>query len=82
MRFNELRRNVPGITQRMLTRQLRELERDGLVARHQYAEVPARVEYELTELGRSILPVFVRLTEWWQKRGSNVERARRKYRGA
>ena len=79
MRFNELRRNVPGITQRMLTRQLRELERDGLVARHQYAEVPVRVEYELTKLGKSILPVFVQLTKWWKTRGVSVKKARSKY---
>jgi len=81
MRFNELRRNVPGITQRMLTRQLRELEKDGLVARHQYSEVPVRVEYELTKLGQSILPVFVELTEWWNKKRRNVQRARREYAG-
>lgn len=80
MRFNELRRNVPGITQRMLTRQLRDLERDGKVARHHYAEIPARVEYELTKLGRSILPVFIELTDWWAKNRKMVLRARDKYR--
>ncbi len=79
MRFNELRRNVPGISQRMLTRQLRELEHDGIVARHYYAEVPARVEYELTKLGHSILPVFVSLTDWWHAHRSKVIRARRQF---
>ena len=79
MRFNELRRNVPGITQRMLTRQLRELERDGIVVRHHYAEIPARVEYELTRLGFSILPVFMGLTDWWVANRSRVVRARNKY---
>lgn len=80
MRFNELRRNVPGITQRMLTRQLRELERDGIVSRHHYAEVPARVEYELTKLGLSILPAFVGLTGWWNANRSKVIRARSKFK--
>lgn len=79
MRFNELRRNVPGITQRMLTSQLRELERDGIVARHYYPEVPARVEYELTQLGLSILPIFVNLTKWWETHHTHVESARLKY---
>ena len=78
IRFNELHRSVPGVTQRMLTRQLRELERDGLVARFQYNQVPVRVEYELTELGRSILPVFTGLTDWWADHGTAVERARRR----
>lgn len=79
MRFNELRRNVPGITQRMLTRQLRDLERDGIVARHHYAEIPARVEYELTRLGHSILPVFVDLTDWWSRNRRRVLQARESY---
>ncbi len=79
LRFNELRRNVPGVTQRMLTRQLRELERDGIVARHHYAEIPARVEYELTKLGQSILPVFVELTKWWDANRAKVVRARSKF---
>ena len=67
MRFNELRRNVPGITQRMLTRQLRELEQNNIVNRYFYAEVPARVEYELTEFGHALLPIFAELTSWWDK---------------
>jgi DNA-binding HxlR family transcriptional regulator len=79
MRFNELRRSVPGITQRMLTHQLRELERDGIVARYHYAEIPARVEYELTRLGHSILPVFVELTDWWKQNRNKVLLAREGY---
>lgn len=79
MRFNELRRNVPGITQRMLTLQLRELERDGIVNRHHYPEIPARVEYELTKLGQSILPIFVDLTSWWLNHRTTISRARNKY---
>src|SRR5882762_10973466 len=58
IRFNELRRRLSRITQRMLTRQLRELEAGGLVHRRIYAEVPVRVEYSLTEIGRSLEPVI------------------------
>ena len=79
MRFNELRRNVPGITQRMLTLQLRELERDGIVSRTHYPEIPPRVEYDLTGLGRSILPIFLNLTDWWIINRKSVSRARKKY---
>jgi DNA-binding HxlR family transcriptional regulator len=64
MRFNEIRRIMPKITQRMLTHQLRELERDGLVTRKVYAEVPPRVEYSLTDLGMSLRPVILWLSEW------------------
>lgn len=64
IRFNELRRRLSRITQRMLTRQLRELEAGGLVHRRIYAEVPARVEYSLTELGRSLEPVIRTLWTW------------------
>lgn len=79
MRYNALKRNVPGITQRMLTRQLRELEQNGIVARHHYPEIPARVEYELTTLGHSILPIFSSLTDWWIKHRSTVMHARAGY---
>lgn len=63
-RFNELRRLMPAITQRMLTNQLRELERDGLVSRRVYPEVPPRVEYSPTPLGHSLLPVLEALKAW------------------
>ena len=63
----------------MLTRQLRELERDGIVVRHCYVEVPARVEYELTSLGRSILPIFVNLTDWWKTNRRKVSGARSQF---
>ena len=56
MRFTEVLRSIDGISQRMLTRTLRELERDGLVTREVYAEVPPRVEYEVTPLGLTLLP--------------------------
>jgi len=64
LRFGELVRALPGVTPRMLTRQLRELERDGLVHREVYAEVPPRVEYSLTREGRSLREV-VRVLESW-----------------
>ena len=57
-RFNELRRSIPEVTQHMLTAQLRELERDGLVKRTIYPEVPPRVEYEITAKSKSLRPVF------------------------
>ena len=64
LRFNEIRRRVPGVTPRMLTNQLRELEADGLIARRVYAEVPPKVEYSLSPLGRGMEPVLAALKEW------------------
>ena len=63
-RFGELRRLTPNATERMITLQLRELEADGVVSRHVYAEVPPRVEYDLTEFGRSLEPILVLMQEW------------------
>lgn len=63
-RFNELRRLMPNITQRMLTNQLRELERDGLIKRRVHAEVPPKVEYSATVFGESLKPVLTALTKW------------------
>lgn len=63
-RFGELRRLTPNATERMITLQLRELEADGVVARHVFAEVPPRVEYELTEFGRSLEPILVLMQDW------------------
>lgn len=64
LRFNELRRRLPNVTQRMLTMQLRELEGNGLVHRRVYAEVPPRVEYSLTTCGNSLKPVIESLKFW------------------
>lgn len=63
-RFNELRRLLPAITQRMLTRQLRELESNHLISRKVYPEVPPRVEYSITEYGRTLKPVIQALQAW------------------
>lgn len=67
MRFNELKRSVHGVTQRMLTKQLRELEADGLINRHVYAEVPPKVEYSLTDKGESLRPILIALKEWGEE---------------
>ena len=64
LRFNELRRMLPHVTQRMLTRQLRELERDGVIRRRVYAEVPPRVEYSLSEFGLSLKPILLMMVDW------------------
>lgn len=64
MRFNEIRRQLPSVTQRMLTNQLRELEADGLVERRVFPQVPPRVDYSLTPLGRSMEPILMALKAW------------------
>ena len=64
LRFNELRRRVPEVTQRMLTNQLRELEADGLIVRKVYPQVPPKVEYSISPLGRSLEPVLLGLKDW------------------
>ena len=63
-RFNELRRLLPEVTQRMLTLQLRELEQDGIIHREVYAEVPPRVEYSLTDFGRTLEPIIMLMRDW------------------
>ena len=64
LRFSELKRQIPCVTQRMLTKQLRELEADRLVTRTVHAEVPPRVEYELTKEGKSLKPILHSLKKW------------------
>lgn len=80
-RFGELRRAIPGITQHMLTAQLRELEEDGLVSRTIYAEVPPRVEYEITVKARGLGPTMEALTAWWQQYGRTIPIKRTPTRG-
>lgn len=69
-RFNELQRCIPQVTRRMLTRQLRELEADGIVHREVYKEVPPKVEYSLTDTGRSLQPILDQVLAWglWYQR--------------
>ncbi|WP_417668510.1 winged helix-turn-helix transcriptional regulator [Roseibium sp.] len=64
MRFNEIRKRLPSVTQRMLTNQLRALEADGLISRTVYPVIPPKVEYALTERGRSLAPVIMALKNW------------------
>ncbi len=71
-RFNELRKAIPGITQHMLTTQLRELEADGLISRTVFAEVPPRVEYEITAKARGLGPTMEALTVWWSEYGRSI----------
>ncbi|MDR6159985.1 DNA-binding HxlR family transcriptional regulator [Chryseobacterium sp. SLBN-27] len=66
-RFGELRRSVKGITQSMLTSQLRELEDDGIINRKIYAEIPPRVEYTLTEFGLTLSPIMLAMAKWGEE---------------
>lgn len=80
-RFNELKRLIPNITQRMLTQQLRELERDGIIDRKQYLEIPPKVVYSMTDLGNTLIPIFKELENWTTRNINKVEKARAKYNG-
>lgn len=71
-RFSELQRYLPGVTQRVLTMQLRELEADAIVERTVYAEVPPRVEYRLTPFGHSLEPVLLSLRDWGERHRAEV----------
>jgi len=75
-RFGQLKRAMPHITQRMLTRQLREMEEDGLISRTVYPEVPPKVEYSLTETGESLEPIVKQVDEWgaWYRQRFGAER--------
>lgn len=66
-RFGALRRHIGDITESSLTKQLRELEKDGFLSRHDYKEVPPHVEYSLTELGKSFLPVLEHMKQWGEE---------------
>ncbi|WP_034091358.1 winged helix-turn-helix transcriptional regulator [Streptacidiphilus albus] len=79
LRFTELQRLVPGISQRMLTLTLRHLERDGLVSRTAYPEVPPRVEYALTPMGRSLIPPALALAGWAVEHHAQIQESRAAY---
>jgi DNA-binding HxlR family transcriptional regulator len=78
-RFGELRREVGGVSQKMLTQTLRGLERDGIVTRMVYASVPPKVEYSLTELGRTLVDILEAIREWSEKNIQDVLKARDDY---
>jgi DNA-binding HxlR family transcriptional regulator len=78
----ELERRIGTITPKVLTQRLRQLERDGLVVRTYHPEVPPRVEYEISELGRSLGPLFASLAKWSAGHLDAVEQARRAYDAA
>jgi DNA-binding HxlR family transcriptional regulator len=73
-RFLELQRTIPGITRKMLTQHLRELERDGIVARQIFDEMPLRVEYSLTKYGQTLRPLMRVLCDWGSKHEAHVAR--------
>src|ERR1700691_3086089 len=81
LRFNELRRAIGGISQRMLTLTLRGLERDGLVTRTVFPTVPPRVDYDLTPLGRDLLNPVSALGEWAIRNQAKIARAREQFDG-
>ena len=82
VRFTTLREKVPGISQRMLTLTLRHLERDGLVSRTAYAEMPPRVEYALTPLGQRLLPPVLELARWALESQSQILQNREEFDAA
>jgi DNA-binding HxlR family transcriptional regulator len=79
VRFGVLRREITGISQKMLTQTLRNLERDGLIERRIFAEVPVRVEYSLTELGKSLVPVLTSLIQWSESHLAKIEAAQKQF---
>jgi len=81
-RFNELRRSIASISQRMLTLTLRGLERDGLVTRTMFPTIPPRVDYELTELGRSLLGPVDALGAWARHNRARIQQARHRFDAA
>lgn len=79
MRFSAIKHGIPEISQRMLTLTLRNLERDGLVVRHYYAEVPPRVEYELSARGKTMLPALEGFTQWIKENWQAIEESREEF---
>ena len=78
-RFSDLKRRIPGISQRMLTATVRHLERDGMLTRHVYAEVPPRVEYQLTALGRGLMDPVRGLVSWLQSNWPVIRSSRDRF---
>ncbi len=80
VRFNQLGKLIPDISTKVLSTTLRTLEADDLVKRTVFPEVPVRVEYELTETGKTLVPIIISLTEWAQKNMKSMMKHREKYR--
>jgi DNA-binding HxlR family transcriptional regulator len=83
-RFSELKRHIPDITEKMLSMQLKQLEKDGIVGRKVYAEVPPRVEYFLTEEGKTLLPMLEEIAKWGRyfgKKYGKVEEVKKEKSG-
>lgn len=81
MRYRDIQKSIPDISQKMLTRTLRSLEADGLVERIAYAEVPPRVEYSLTSRGRSLIPPLNSLIDWAMENLNGIITDRKKFKG-
>ena len=79
MRFSELKRHVEGISQKMLTQTLRELEEDGMVHRTVTPIIPPRVDYELTPMGRELQGPLAAISDWTERNGDRVAEARERY---
>ena len=79
VRFNELGRLIPDISTRVLSGTLKTLEADGLINRKVYPQVPPKVEYTLTESGKSLIPLILQLTEWAQANMTNILKRRKEY---
>lgn len=79
LRFSQLSRMIPDVSSRVLSSTLRTLEADGLISRKVYPEVPPKVEYRLTELGRSLVPFIVELTQWAQQNMPAIIKHRRNF---
>ncbi|WP_051470095.1 winged helix-turn-helix transcriptional regulator [Fischerella sp. PCC 9605] len=80
-RFGELQRTLPGITQKMLTQQLREMEEDGIIHRQVYAQIPPKVEYSLTPLGESLKPILYAMHDWAVQHFSQINHQKLRDRG-
>lgn len=74
-RFSELKKSLPGITQKMLTQQLRELESDGMISRKIYPQVPPKVEYSLTKEGKSLMPILDTMCKWGKEYYEEVQKS-------
>ncbi|MBC8054032.1 MAG: helix-turn-helix transcriptional regulator [Sphingobacteriaceae bacterium] len=79
LRFGELKKGIQGISQRMLTVTLKHLEQDGLLTRTVFPQIPPKVEYQLTELGRSLLGQLIQLSEWASENMNHILRAREEH---